>query len=833
MSFPRDSSGNYIPDADVNDRLTRSGAGWRYFDSSSRSEEAYDAQGVLTNVAFAEGGSLSHTYSDASTPAAVALTTGLLIAVQDHVGRSVRFEYEQPSTGGSPRIVRTIDPAGQTIVAAYDTAGNLSQLNWADGKKRQYLYERTDLPWALTGIVDENNSRLSTYGYDPQGRAASTEGAGGVNRFTASYGGTPPGWYIALSYDPLFGVVWRDHYWQLPQSPVMGLPDGSAVNFTASLILGLPRVTSRTQPAGSGCAASQSFTAYDANGNVASADNFNGKRTCRVSDLGRNLEATRVEGLANTQSCSSVTSANALLPADGRKVSTRWHPDWRLPTTVAYPGKLTTSVFNGQPDPFNGNALASCAPAGTVLPDGKPIAVLCKQVEQATLDANGAKGFDVAGVPATAPDSSFNNIGLLLHMDGSSGATSFVDSSSHAYQPSHVVNLTTDAANARFGSASGNFTGGYLWYAASPDFDMGGGNFTVETWAKFNSASSGQRVYLLSQSESNGANWTFYISKGTGNTLGAGINTDAGAFSLAGTAAIVPNTWYHLALVRSGSTLSPWRNGVLEASTSVSGTIPTRTTHLGIGVVGEYAPGSGGAYGGAYGTAMMGWLDDLRITKGVARYTGPFTVPSAPFGDSVNGASAVPSSMDASVPARQWSYTYNQYGQVLTAKGPRTDVNDTTTYTYYTDTTVDHTIGDPQSVTNALGKVTQYPKYNKYGQVLRMIDPNGVTTDTTYDLRQRVAGVSVGGQTTTYTYDAAGQLTRVTQPDTSYVGYSYDDAHRLTAVFDNLNNRIEYTLDNAGNRVAENIKDPANVLARQLTRVMDALGRVQQTTGRQ
>ena len=81
---------------------------------------------------------------------------------------------------------------------------------------------------------------------------------------------------------------------------------------------------------------------------------------------------------------------------------------------------------------------------------------------------------------------------------------------------------------------------------------------------------------------------------------------------------------------------------------------------------------------------------------------------------------------------------------------------------------------------------------------------------------------------------AAGQLTWVTQPDdVSYMGYDYDDAYRLVAVFDNKNNRIEYTLDNAGNRVAESVKDPANVLARQLARVMDALGRVQQTMGRQ
>ena len=72
----------------------------------------------------------------------------------------------------------------------------------------------------------------------------------------------------------------------------------------------------------------------------------------------------------------------------------------------------------------------------------------------------------------------------------------------------------------------------------------------------------------------------------------------------------------------------------------------------------------------------------------------------------------------------------------------------------------------------------------------------GVLTDITYDLRQRLTSVSVGGQTTSYTYDAAGQLTRVTLPDASFVAYSHDDAHRITAVTDNKGNRIDYTLIN-------------------------------------
>ena len=81
--------------------------------------------------------------------------------------------------------------------------------------------------------------------------------------------------------------------------------------------------------------------------------------------------------------------------------------------------------------------------------------------------------------------------------------------------------------------------------------------------------------------------------------------------------------------------------------------------------------------------------------------------------------------------------------------------------------------------------------------------------------------------------DPAGQLLKVTSPDQSWVGYEYDAAHRQTAVKDNLGNRIEYVLDNAGNKTGQSVKDPLGNLARSLARSIDALGRVQQTTGRE
>lgn len=130
------------------------------------------------------------------------------------------------------------------------------------------------------------------------------------------------------------------------------------------------------------------------------------------------------------------------------------------------------------------------------------------------------------------------------------------------------------------------------------------------------------------------------------------------------------------------------------------------------------------------------------------------------------------------------------------------------------------------------GDSYRHSKYDKHGERLESIDPNGAVTRHTSDPRQRLSSATVASQATSYTYDAAGQPLRVTRPDASYIGYESDPALRQKAASDYLGNRIEYALDNAGNRAAENING-GGALRRQMARDIDALERVQQTTGRE
>jgi YD repeat-containing protein len=577
VSFFGDGSGAFTPDADSTERLISIQGGYRYIDAIEATVATFDLNGSLASLHRSDGGSINFIYSDSTTPPSVAPASGYLIGAQDNFGRTVAFTYAQVAGSSSPLVSQITGPAGQVITASY-TGTNLAQLQWQDGRQHKFLYEDSGLAWALTGKEDENSTRYASFTYDGQGRTISTESAGGANRYSVAFT-QPPSVAIDDVVNGSGDIVFRVRRWLAPVAPAITTPHGGTIELAVSDLIGMPHVTSRSQPAGSGCGASTSHVAYDLNGNVAQHDDFNGSRACYAYDTTRNVETTRVEGLSNSLACSGATGPGATLPAGSRKISSQWHPDWRLATKVAEPGRITTNVYNGQPDPFEGNALASCAPAAALLPDGKPIVVLCKKVEQATVDVDGSQGFAA--------------------------------------------------------------------------------------------------------------------------TLQAGVQ------------------------------------------------------------------------------------------------------------------------------ARIWRWTYNQYGQVLTELDP---LNNSSSIAYYGSTTEDYTPGDRQSVTNAKGHATLYQKYNKHGQVLRMIDPNGMVVDFTYDLRQRLTSESVGGQVISYAYDPAGQLTRVTMPDASWVGFEYDDAHRQVAIADSRGNRIEYTLDNAGNRVAEHVKDPDGVLVRQLARSIDALGRVQRTT---
>ncbi|MGG6462615.1 RHS repeat-associated core domain-containing protein [Solilutibacter silvestris] len=214
------------------------------------------------------------------------------------------------------------------------------------------------------------------------------------------------------------------------------------------------------------------------------------------------------------------------------------------------------------------------------------------------------------------------------------------------------------------------------------------------------------------------------------------------------------------------------------------------------------------------------------------------------------------SSANAPTGVRQWTYTYCTsvngtqcplVGLLLSVKGPRTDANSATTYSYYLsdDPTCAstpqgacaHRKGDLWTTTNALGQVTETLAYDGAGRVLSVKDPNGIITDYTYTARGWLASKTVRGdgtsanpsRSTRIEYWPTGLVSFVYQPDNSFTAFTYDAAHRLTDVYDNAGNKVHYTLDNAGNRTKEDTSDPNGTLTRTLSRVYNQLGQLQQS----
>ena len=169
---------------------------------------------------------------------------------------------------------------------------------------------------------------------------------------------------------------------------------------------------------------------------------------------------------------------------------------------------------------------------------------------------------------------------------------------------------------------------------------------------------------------------------------------------------------------------------------------------------------------------------------------------------------------------REWTFTYKAPSQIGRIDGPRTDVNDVTVFDYDAQ-------GNLFQIKNALGHITRLSDYDAHGRPQTISDPNGLITTCKYDLRGRLHMSKEGEKQTVYEYDDAGQLTKIIQPDGSFIGYKYDQSHRLKEIQDNLDNKIVYELDDMGNRFKKDVYDPDGKLTATRIYDYDALNRLE------
>jgi len=395
--------------------LVKVSDGFRHYNFAQNVIEVFNAGGLLQGLYYASGFSQTVTYSTAATDPSVAPGPGYAIALTDSFGRSLNFTYRAlPS--GAVRL-STVGGLTESVRLDYQANDALQAISWVQAGTSQTFEYDLNVPWAISAVHDESGFAWLKYGYDVHGRANSHSFGNGAGAYNVSYtdaanAPTSPSTSISDTYVSGSDTFIRTFQWNAPTAAVI-LPNGGSSTWHSVVADNYPALTDASQPAGAGCAASSSSSAYDSAGDIASRDDFNGNRACYAHDSARGLRTMALEGRANTQVCSFVPSTSDVTHPE-RLTTTIWHPDWALMAREAAPKKITTWVYNGQPDPIAGGT-ANCAPSSAVLPDGKPIAVICARYEQATTDATGVQGFSATVSGSTrAWTYTYNQFGQVL-----------------------------------------------------------------------------------------------------------------------------------------------------------------------------------------------------------------------------------------------------------------------------------------------------------------------------------------------------------------------------------------------------------------------------------
>lgn len=223
--------------------------------------------------------------------------------------------------------------------------------------------------------------------------------------------------------------------------------------------------------------------------------------------------------------------------------------------------------------------------------------------------ANGSKGLDIS-----TGDPYWDNVSLLLSMNGTNGSTTFTDSSKNniSMTASGAVISTTQS---KFGGSSGAFISAgtnRLYSGSNSVFGMGTGDFTAEMWVyKSTSITNFNGIFNLNQYNTGillrmqTTSDSFYIN-GTNYNWNPSTN-----FPL--------NQWNHLAIVRNGNVFDIYVNG---------NSVLSVTNSSDLGATGTVEFGNQSHDANHY---LNGYIDEARITKGIARYTSNFIPPTEPF----------------------------------------------------------------------------------------------------------------------------------------------------------------------------------------------------------
>lgn len=227
-------------------------------------------------------------------------------------------------------------------------------------------------------------------------------------------------------------------------------------------------------------------------------------------------------------------------------------------------------------------------------------------------------------------DPNFDNVSLLLSGEGANGSTTIIDSSNN----NNVVTAFGDASiSTAIADPFGSSDAGVLAFDGNGDiltapnnaiFEVNADDFTLEAWVyvlSYPAAYTTVANYARNSiSNTQDYSWSFGLSSTGSVYFDSSNNTTAFLQILSGTSTIAQLTWSHIAVTREGNTFRTFANGQVAATVVQSGAIFTPSSSIF-----QVARLGAGFF------PFDGYISNLRITKGVARYTANFTPPTQPF----------------------------------------------------------------------------------------------------------------------------------------------------------------------------------------------------------
>jgi hypothetical protein len=229
------------------------------------------------------------------------------------------------------------------------------------------------------------------------------------------------------------------------------------------------------------------------------------------------------------------------------------------------------------------------------------------------------------GPPPSDPN--WTSVKLLMPFDGSNGSTGSpglddVSSAAHGTASGGSSFSKISTAQYEFGGSSLALTGNSIWFADSTDWAFGSGHFTVEAFIRPTSVGSSQFIVCQFGPTSGTLGWVLWMNASSQLAWNVSTTGTDNLNDLTSSTTLSNNTWYHVCVDYDGTKYRMYINGVMVASSTTARTINHPTQNLAIGSNSNQSAWE-----------FQGFIDELRITKGVARYANDsgFTVPTNAF----------------------------------------------------------------------------------------------------------------------------------------------------------------------------------------------------------